>query len=114
MTQTHDLKTHPEPFQSVIIKEKIFEYRWNDRNFQVGDLLRLNEYDPVAIMYTGRVAIVKVLYILYGGKFGVPDEYCIMSIRHQWNSSLRYSSEYRTWRMQEACKQLLQQAGMIS
>lgn len=41
---THHLKTKPEYFQAVINGKKPFEIRYNDRNFQVGDRVILEEY----------------------------------------------------------------------
>ena len=108
--RTHDLKTYPDPFQDIIDGKKFFEYRWNDRNFQVGDLLRLNEYTPHAScdgMYTGRVAITRVSYILHGGNYGIPSGYCIMGIKRSWMASTLYSQEYMMRRFQYACEQIL-------
>ena len=41
---THHLKTKPEYFQAVIERKKPFEIRYNDRNFQIGDRVILEEY----------------------------------------------------------------------
>lgn len=42
---THHLKTKPEYFQAVINGTKPFEIRYNDRNFQSGDKVILEEYE---------------------------------------------------------------------
>lgn len=42
---THELKTYPKYFQETIEGNKPFEIRKNDRNFQVGDVLILKEWD---------------------------------------------------------------------
>lgn len=60
---THDLKIHPEYFDAIDLWIKTFEIRRNDRNFKVGDELRLREYDPVTKQYTGREANRTVSYI---------------------------------------------------
>lgn len=48
----HELKISPVYFEAVIDGRKTFEIRKNDRNFQVGDTLLLNEYGEAG--YTGR------------------------------------------------------------
>ena len=48
----HELKTYPKYFQETIEGNKLFEIRKNDRNFKVGDVLLLKEWDN--IKYTGR------------------------------------------------------------
>jgi len=75
----HDLKCWIEPFEAIIDGKKKFEFRLNDRNYEVGDELHLNEWDPVRKKHTGRSTYQEVTYILRNG-FGLPDGYCIMSI----------------------------------
>jgi hypothetical protein len=78
---THDLKSWPEFFDPVIKEKKHFEVRKNDRNFKVGDILRLQEWNPEQGIYTGRFTTREVTYILPGGKFGIDKDYIVMSIR---------------------------------
>lgn len=75
----HNLKCWPEPFNEVTTGIKTFEYRLNDRDYKNHDILILNEWDPVKKWYTGKTITVKVTSIMYGGVFGIPKEYCIMS-----------------------------------
>lgn len=75
----HDLKTWPGPFQAVRDGSKRFEWRKNDRNYQVGDVLSMREWDPETGRYTGRVEEHRVTYMLTEG-FGIPEGYCVMSI----------------------------------
>lgn len=83
MSETHELKTWPEMFEDILISDKNFDYRKNDRNFQIGDVLRLREYDPKSEEYTGRSLDVLVHYIVENAppEFGIPKGYCIMGIR---------------------------------
>jgi hypothetical protein len=68
----HDLKTWPEYFQAIVEGKKPFEYRLNDRDYQVGDVLHLREFvpptDPENLQdvayYTGRTLKRTVTYIL--------------------------------------------------
>lgn len=80
----HDLKTWPLYFQAVVDGRKTFELRINDRDFQVGDFLRLQEWSQPAnekVHYTGREIIVRVSYLLEGGKFGLEDGYVVMGLK---------------------------------
>lgn len=65
----HELKIKPEYFEKVISGEKTFEIRKNDRNFAVGDVLALNEWDKE---YTGRSCLVYIDYILSAEEFMLP------------------------------------------
>ena len=79
---THELKTWPEYFEALIAKRKkrkTFEIRENDRDYKVGDLLWLKEYDPKTKAYTGRETLRWVTYILDKAPF-VPKGYVVMSI----------------------------------
>jgi len=60
----HELKTWPVPFRDVLYEAKTFDVRRNDRDFQVGDLLRLREYDPDTGTYSGEEIIVQVDYTI--------------------------------------------------
>lgn len=60
--QVHELKTLLEYFELVRTGVKNFEVRKNDRDFKVGDLLILQEYD--GSKYTGRDQRRKICYIL--------------------------------------------------
>lgn len=70
MTKVHELKTWPELFEAVVHPDpdqrKTVEIRKEDRNFEVGDLLILMEYDPNRLDYTDRVAARKITHILRG------------------------------------------------
>lgn len=76
------LKTLPEYFRAILSGEKNFEIRKNDRNFQVGDVLVLLEYDISKKEYTDRIISKKITYILPGGQFGVEEDYCIMGLKN--------------------------------
>lgn len=57
----HKLKILPEFFREKIILKKSFEIRNNDRNFEVGDTLVLQEFEDGN--YTGREYWEDVIYI---------------------------------------------------
>lgn len=58
----HELKILPQYFQTVWDGIKTFELRKNDRDYQRGDILVLEELDGEK--YTGSALCVKVTYIL--------------------------------------------------
>jgi len=75
----HELKTHPPYFAKVVSGEKAFELRVNDRDFRVGDTLRLLEWEPNAARFTGNKIDCQVTYIAQG-VFGLPPDLCVMSV----------------------------------
>lgn len=77
----HELKTWPSSFSAVLAGIKTHEVRKNDRDYKVGDILNLREYDMGKQAYTARWLIVEVSFITPGGTFGVPDDMVVMSIR---------------------------------
>lgn len=80
---THDLKTWPEWYEPSVQGKKTVEVRNNDRDYAVGDVLHLREYQPPHAgfpgYYTGREHKAEVTHILTGGQFGVEADYCLLS-----------------------------------
>ncbi len=81
MTTTHELKTWPPYYDAIVEGKKKFEYRKNDRDFKLGDMLLLQEWNPDRREYTGEQILAEVTYILYGPDWGLPADMCIMSIQ---------------------------------
>lgn len=85
--KTHELKCLPGPFTAMRAGLKRSEFRRDDRDFQVGDTLRVREYDAVIkngdvvarAGYTGNEDSYRVTYKL-AGEFGVPHGYCVLGI----------------------------------
>lgn len=75
----HLLKTWPHSWDATYEGRKPFEYRFDDRDYEVGDHLVLLRWDPSTEKYTGRGLVLQVTYMLRG-RFGVPDGYCVMGI----------------------------------
>lgn len=81
--KSHKLKTHVEYYKLVVSGEKNWELRLNDRNYEVGDQLILEEYDKDKKEYTGFSTSRIVTYILKDAPhFGLRGGYCIMSFLH--------------------------------
>ena len=76
----HYLKIWIEHYKDVMSGKKKAEVRFDDRNFNVGDTLVLQEYDPISLTYTGRSITKKVTHILNGGMYGIKDKYVVMSL----------------------------------
>lgn len=74
----HELKTWPVPFDGLIEGRKTWELRTMDRNFKVGDYLRLREWDPETQDYTGRHLWRRVTFILSGPP--LPEGLCGMTV----------------------------------
>ena len=77
--KVHELKVWPQYFKAVLDGSKTFEFRKDDRGFEVGDILILREFDQgvrdysrqVPIIressYTGRSVKKRITYIFKGG-----------------------------------------------
>jgi hypothetical protein len=77
---THRLKIMPEYFNDVIDKKKLFEIRKDDRNYEVGDLILLQEFK--SNKYTGREWLVQITHLLRDApQFGLQEGYVILSIK---------------------------------
>lgn len=72
------LKCETKYFQEVEKWIKKFELRKNDRNFQVWDIIHLQE--TVNGEYTGRViGNIEIIYIFLGGSYWLDPGYCILN-----------------------------------
>lgn len=76
--KVHELRLASMYFEDVASGKKSFELRKNDRNFKVGDTLRLKEY--IAGKETGRYIDTDIVYML-DDYTGLADGYCILGIK---------------------------------
>ena len=77
--KTHELKISSKYYRDVVIANKTYELRKDDRNYKVGDLLILKEYDNGS--YSGNVFNVTIKHILKNcPEYGLMDGYVILSI----------------------------------
>ena len=75
----HNLKILAKYFKEVKDGKKKFELRKDDRGFNVGDTVVLNELDGDDL--TGRNIIGFISYILRNAElYGLDDDYCIFSL----------------------------------
>lgn len=77
----HELKTWPSFFEPVALGLKPFEVRENDRDYRVGDVLDLREWDVMLGDYTGHRCRRRVTYLLSENpRFGIALGYCAMGL----------------------------------
>lgn len=82
----HDIKCWPEPYAALERGDKRHEVRRNDRNYKVGDVLVIREWQPATGLrvdggkYTGRQRMMRVTYITKPGTFGLPADVCVLSL----------------------------------
>lgn len=50
----HDLKIHPQHYAAKRRKQKAWEIRQNDRDFQTGDTVTFREWNPDTESFTGK------------------------------------------------------------
>lgn len=84
----HIMKSWPEFFQAIKAGTKTHDLRdMRDRDYKVGDVLVLQEYDPFKGEYSGDECKVEITYITSNNtpcalSSAVLDKgYCILSIR---------------------------------
>lgn len=78
--KVHDIKIGKEFFEDVKNNVKTFELRKNDRNYKVGEILELHEYE--AGEETGRTCRKLITYMLKEFT-GLQDGYCILGIKDE-------------------------------
>ncbi|MCE9980054.1 DUF3850 domain-containing protein [Leclercia adecarboxylata] len=76
--KTHNLKIWPEYFAAVRDGIKRAELRWNDREYQAGDILDLCEWDQNEEVFTGEYISVNVTHVAELGQW-MPG-YVLLSI----------------------------------
>lgn len=81
----HELKVDAEIFLAIQDRTKEYEVRLNDRDFQLGDVLLLKEWDGSRFTGAG-FETGPIRHILEGGKYGIADGYVILS----WHNGRSY------------------------
>ena len=75
----HELKIYPEYYKQILLGLKKVEIRLNDRNYQEGDLLIFNEFDPKTEKYTS-FQVKRNQEIIIRDVAGLDPDYVIMQI----------------------------------
>lgn len=77
---THFVKCDKEVFEATRQGLKPYEIRLNDRDYQIGDKLMLQEWDNVTGKYTGvNHETGTITSILKGGQYGIAEGYVVLS-----------------------------------
>jgi hypothetical protein len=74
------VKSWPPYFVDVARGTKRFEVRLNDRDYHVGDYLRLREFDPERREYSGRMVTLPVEYVMPLEPIGVQGGYVALGL----------------------------------
>ncbi|TDK97013.1 DUF3850 domain-containing protein [Mycobacterium paragordonae] len=86
MAVTHKLKSWPEFFRPIVAGERCHELRRNDRAYQVGDIIELNEFDPATQTFTGARCLAKITSLTSSdvpcavSSEALNPQFCILSI----------------------------------
>jgi hypothetical protein len=83
----HKVKSWPRFFEATLSGLKTHEVRrLTDRDYQVGDRLLLQEFDPATETYTGRELLVRITYVTSAeapcalSEECLQPDFCILSI----------------------------------
>lgn len=87
----HELKIKEEYYKEVALGRKTFELRKNDRDYQVGDLIKFTKIERVATgdfvvpfrdKETPTEELFQITYILKDvPEYGLDKDYCILGIK---------------------------------
>ena len=94
--KTHELKTVQPHFDAIVTGRKRVEIRWDDRGFEVGDVLVLREYHPASMEFTGKITRVCVTHVLRGFA-GLAPGWVAMSICPESSQSPDLSDAMRSF-----------------
>lgn len=83
MTTQHKLKCWTPYYLAIVAGDKKFDVRRDDRGFQKGDTVLLEQYNPgdgYVCSESGRPYSIekRIQYILTGGQFGVEPGYVVL------------------------------------
>lgn len=76
MGKVHELKIWPSFYEAVSKGTKTFEYRYDDRGYKKGDIVKLREYEPCKLSYTDS----QPLLFRIGFTLSIPGNFIILSL----------------------------------
>lgn len=81
MPRIIELQVPISEYIPIKVGTKSFQFGVNDRDYRVGDVLRLREWDELSQKYTGETCWREVTYITKGASVPIPSNYAILSLR---------------------------------
>lgn len=87
MRRVHRVKSWPEYFRAIANGKRTHDLRRNDRNYEVGDLMLLEEFDPATNSYSGERLTVEITSMTSAQQpcavsiDALNPDFCILSIR---------------------------------
>jgi hypothetical protein len=76
----HKLKVWPPYLNDLTSGRKTFEWRFNDRDYEIDDILIMMGWDPNEKLFIGEPWVCRITYLMKGPIFGIPNHFVIMSI----------------------------------
>ncbi len=76
----HFIKSWPEFFSRVVKGEKPWEIRLDDRGYQIGDQVVMEEYSPTTCTYTGAWVQGSIVY-MHSEVMGLKDGYVCFTFK---------------------------------
>lgn len=83
---THEVKSWSHFFDAIAEGKKRHDLRKNDRDYKIGDTMRLRRYDNINGGYTGETLDAEITYITSNkvpcafSSAVLPNDYCILSL----------------------------------
>ena len=87
MQNRHVVKSWPTFFSAIVEGSRTHELRRDDRDFRVGDLIELHEYEFDIARYTGRTCLVGITSITSASEpcavseVALHKDFCILSVK---------------------------------
>ena len=89
--KVHELKCAIVHFTAVQSGKKTAELRLNDRDYKVGDIIILKEWDGTRLPgeeYTGR-ELTRLISHIVGGFVGLREDYVMLSFHNEWEGAVK-------------------------
>lgn len=82
MRQVHVIKAWPTFYEALADGRKLFEVRFDDRNYKEGDILAIQWFDPELKMMdpTKPILYFGITFKLVGGQFGLQQGFAALSL----------------------------------